>query len=186
MSRDITNQFRDVVTSQHVSSVMLITMDFSQTLRLWNGIGLLTYNGHEYTGSGNALSVDAIHETNSIEARGTKFVLSGVNPAIVAIALAEPYQGRRVTIEYAVLDDNGVILPDPYPFFAGYADNMDIEAGRDTATVTLSVENELIALKRASDRRRTHEDQQINYPGDSFFSRVASIQDKKFVWGRNG
>lgn len=185
MSRDVTTDFKNSITAQNVKPLVLIEAFFdSETLRFWSGMGELTYDGDTYTGSGDLLKVSEIVETQKTEARGLVIELTGIPSALIAVALAEDYQDRTVTLKFATLDSNDTIIADPFMFFSGKADVMEIQEGRETATIRLSIESDLIALKRPQERRRTPEDQKRTYSGDTFFDNVAALQSKNIVWGK--
>lgn len=186
MSRDLTTDFKSAVTAGTVRPVFLITGEFdSGTIRFWNGVGTLTYGGNNYTGAGNLLKISEIVENQKIEARGASFELSGIPSTNIALALTEEYQGRTVTQTFAPLDVNGVPVADPFLIFSGEADVMSIEEGRNSASLRLTAESDLIGLTRLNERRHTPEDQKLTYSGDTFFDQVASLQSKDLVWGRN-
>jgi hypothetical protein len=60
---------------------------------------------------------------------------------------------------------------------------MDEQA--ETATVSISYEGRLIDLERPRARRYTHDDQQIDFPGDRGFEYVPTLQEWNGVWGRS-
>lgn len=185
MSRDLTTDFKNAVIAGTVYPAFLVTAVLdSGTLRFWNGIGTLSYGGNNYTGAGNLLQMSDIVETQNIEARGAEFTLSGIPSSIIAIALTEPYQDRVITQTFAPLDSSGVPIADPFNFFSGKADVMSIEEGKDTGSIKLTAENDLITLARVNERRRTPEDQKLTYAGDTFFDMVAALQSKDIVWGK--
>lgn len=185
MSRDITTDFRTEVTAGSLRPVVLMEAYFdTETIRFWNGIGTLSYGGNDYTGSGNLLKFTEIMETQKLEARGMSFELSGIPSSMIAVAQAEDWQDRNVKMLFAVLDEDNVIIADPFQFFSGKADVMEITDGRDTCTLKLAAENDLITLNRKNERRRTPEDQKITHPNDKFFDQVATLQSKEFVWGK--
>ena len=184
MARDITSGFQTEITSDTLRPVSFVEAFFdSETIRFWNGIGEITFEGNIYTGSGNLLNISEITETKDNEARGVSFVLSGISSSLIAIALAEPYQGRNIRTRFAVLDANNNVIADPFTFFSGKMDVMNIEESGETATIQLTAENELISLKRPNERRRTPEDQKSSFTGDTFFDNVASLQSADIVWG---
>lgn len=186
MSRDITTAFRNAITAGTVRPILLTTGYFdSETLRFWNGEGTLTFGGEDYTGAGYLLKIDPIVETQKTEARGLKLELTGMPSSLIAIALAENYQDRQVTVDFALVDASGAVILDPFQFFSGKADIMEIEEGADFATIALSAENDLISLQRVSERRRTPEDQKLTYTGDTFFDNVAALQSKEITWGKD-
>ena len=63
-------------------------------------------------------------------------------------------------------------------------DVMTINEGAEVSTINLSVENKLIRLETANERRYTNEDQKIEHPTDQGFRFVSDIQDKEITWGR--
>jgi hypothetical protein len=49
-------------------------------------------------------------------------------------------------------------------------------------TIALALENKLSNLSRANMRRYTNADQQLYYPGDTFFQSVESLNDQALLW----
>lgn len=186
MSRDLTTDFKTAITAGTVRPVVLIDAYLdSGTLRFWNGVGSFSYGGNTYTGAGNLLKVTDVTETQNVEARGASFELSGIPSSLIATALAEEYQDRRITQTFAVLDSSGAVIADPFMFFSGKADVMTIEEAGKYATIKLTAESDLIILGRTNERRRTPEDQKLKYGSDTFFDQVAALQSKDIVWGKN-
>jgi hypothetical protein len=184
MARDLTAGFKSSITADVVKPLLLVELFFTSTLRFWNGVGDLTFETNTYTGAGNLINIRDITETSNIEARGVIIELSGIPSTLLAVALAEPYQGRKVILRFATLDASDSIISDPFPFFTGKADVMEIEESGETASIRLSAESDLVSLKRVSERRRTPEDQRITYDPDTFFDKVTSLQSTDIVWGR--
>lgn len=186
MSRDITTAFRNAITAANVRPLLLVTGVFdTETLRFWNGEGTLTFDSEDYVGAGYLMKIEPIVETQKTEARGVKIELSGIPSSIISVALSENYQDRAVTIDFALVDDSGAVILDPFRFFSGKADIMEIEEGAETSTISLSAENDLISLRRVNERRRTSEDQKLTYPSDTFFDSVAALQSKEITWGKD-
>lgn len=184
MSRELSTEYRNAVISNYVRPFLLIQGFFdTETLRFWNGIGDLDYDGDTYTGAGHLLKLDDIDETTKVEARGITLTLSGIPSSLIAVALTEDYQDRKVTVDLGFFDASGVIIPTPFRFFSGKADIMAIRDGAETATISLTAENDLIILQRVNERRRTAEDQKRELSSDTFFDSVAALQNKSIVWG---
>jgi hypothetical protein len=100
------------------------------------------------------------------------------------LARDEPYQGRPLIIRLGAFDENGDLIASPVILFSGFMDIMTIADSGDTSTITVTVENKLIAFQRTAVRRYTAEDQKIEHPTDKGFEFVAKIQEKEIVWGR--
>jgi len=184
MSRDLTAAFKSEITSGLTRPFMLFQALFdSGAIRFWNGLGDLVYDGDTYTGAGQLLGLSPIDESLKVESRGISLKLSGVPSALISIALAEHYQDRAITVDIGFFDSAGAIVVDPFRFFSGKADVMEIQDGGDTATISLSAESDIIILQRVNERRRTDEDQKLESATDTFFSGVTSLQNKQIVWG---
>jgi hypothetical protein len=184
MARDLTTAMSNAVTAPVVAAVMLFKGEYdSGDVCLWTGYGDVTFGGDTYQGVGDFGGVDNVEESMDIRANGITVTLSGIPSSLVAIALAEPYQSRPATLFLAALNlASGALIADPYPW-AGRMDVMSVEDGADTATISLTIENNLIELTRSKERRYTHEDQQIDFPGDLGLEYVAGIQEKPLNWG---
>lgn len=155
----------------------------STTVYLWTGVGSVTWNGHTWTGLGSLLSLSAIEDGATVDARGISIVLSGLNPALLADCLGDFKLGLPVTV-YLGLYSAGVLVDTPITTWAGRMDQPTIEFGADEATISINCENRLLDMNVAVDRRYTNEDQQLDWPGDLGFQFVNAIQEMTIFWGR--
>lgn len=184
MSRGITAGFNAEIISDTVKPFLLFQAFFDTgTIRFWSGVGDLLHDGDIYTGAGHLLKLNEIEETTRIEAKGINLILSGVPSSLIAVALSEKYQQRRVTVDLGFFDTSDVIVVDPFRFFSGKADIMAITDGAGHATISLTAESDMIILQKINERRRTNEDQKIELSSDTFFSEVTSLLSKSVVWG---
>jgi hypothetical protein len=153
------------------------------TLRLWSGIGTKSWNGQSWIGAGNLLGISEISETAEVRAVAFTCSLSGNVGPLIAIALAEARVGKPGKVWLGTLDASGAVTADPYLAFEGRLDVPHIEdAGAGGCTISMRYESHLADLQRARERRWTHEDQQIDYPGDRGFEYVESLVDQVLVW----
>jgi hypothetical protein len=185
MSRTLSTEMQAVATAELVRPIYLVDMEFSSgSIYLWSGMGNLTYNSNTYLGAGDLLSIGAIQETAELTANGATVTLGGIKQSLLALARDEPYQGRPLIIRLGAFDENGDLIASPVILFSGFMDIMTISDSGDTSTITVTVENKLIAFQRTAVRRYTAEDQKIEHPTDKGFEFVAKIQEKEIVWGR--
>jgi hypothetical protein len=63
-------------------------------------------------------------------------------------------------------------------------DTMTISESGSYSTISISVENKLVAFERTKVRRYTAEDQKIDHPTDKGFEYVTAIVEKEIIWGR--
>ena len=194
MARDLTSVIRDQVSSDSVEMAFLLKLRFdSGDQNVWTGIGDLIFNGDTYQGIGNLSSISQYNETQSIQAEGMTFTLSGNIGSNISTALTEEFQNRICTFWVAFFDDNVSpgMLNDPLIIFQGRMDNMLINHGSETSTVSIVAENIFISLEHAINRRYTPSDHNIddftNANGDIIFDKgfdfVATLADKEIFWG---
>ena len=184
MARDLT---AGVITQLQAASVevgVLFEGEFeSGWVRLWSGVGTLSWDSKSWSGVGTLLGISGIDETNEIRASGLTVSLSGVPSDLLSAALGDARSGKTGRV-YLAFFSSGSIVADPILQFEGRLDVPAIEDGPETATISISYESELIDLERARERRYTPEDQAIDFPGDLGFDYVAALQDAQITWGR--
>lgn len=184
MSRGLAAGMVTEVTADQLHPALLVKAEFdSGDLRLWSGVGSITYNGEVYTGAGSLLSISEMTEVTNVEAQGAVFQLTGIDAALLSLALTEPYQGRAITCFFACLDTSYALVADPIPLFKGRMDVLQLDESGDTATMSMQVENKLIDLKSTKVRRYTPEDQKQQYPDDLGLDYVSSLQEMEITWG---
>ena len=79
--------------------------------------------------------------------------------------------------------DACALYGNPYLQFAGTVDKPTVKIGRDTTSITLALENRLVNLQRANQRRYTAADQHLKYPDDTGFNSVEALNDIALRWG---
>jgi len=182
-TRDLATDQLAMIVAAAQRPVMFYEGEFSGgTLRLWTGVGTISWNSQTWTGAGNLLSVGEIQETTEIRASGTTVSLNGLNSSLIAVALAQCRQGLSGRVWLGGLDASGAVIADPFMAFEGRLDVPEISDEGETCNVSVSYEGRLILLERPKERRVTHEDQQIDYPGDLFREYIAGMQDKVVTW----
>ena len=170
MSRDISTAILNALDDDVIKPFFAVELlfDGSKVLRLWTGLGTLSYEGNDWAGAGSLLNVSAVEETSDLGVRGAVLSMSGVPTEIIALALTEPYQGRICNL-----------------YFGINPDQMNIQEDVESSTIELAVENKLIDLERARTSRFTSAYQKSIYPGDLGLDFVEDLQDKEIVWGRS-
>ena len=189
MARSVTTAFNNAIVSQVVRPLLACELEFSTgTLRFWNGYGDLTMtaggSSNTFTGLGDLMNVSAISESDQVEAVGAQLSLTGIKSSLISAALSANYTNRNASIFLGLFDTNKAVIADVYTLFKGKMDIMKIDEGPETATIALNLENRLIVLDRAKERRYTHEDQQLSFAGDLGFEFVPDLQDKEIIWGK--
>lgn len=171
------------VTAGHVPYLFFVELDFSTPVRFCTAGYDVDWNGATWTGAGVLGSIEPIQEQAGTEAIGVRLTLSGVPSDLIAITLAEQYQGRSCQIWFAPLREDLRLAVPPVRLFAGRMDTMDTEVG-DTATISVSAESRMVSWDKPRVRRYNNEDQQSRYPGDRGLEYVAQMVEKQLLWGR--
>lgn len=186
-ARDLTVAFRAAIIAGHVRPAILYEGEFvdsfeaTQYLRLWTGVGPLTWDGKTWTGGGALLRISPIAESSSLQAIGFEVTVPGVQQDKVATGMTAVRKNRPGTVWLMLFDAAGGIILDPYLLQRGKFDTVPIDESGATCTVTFRYEDRMLDLNTAHERRYTHEDQQQRSPGDMGFSQVELLQDMNFV-----
>ena len=183
MTRTVTAAVVTEVQKAKTRPILFVELDFtSGFVRVWSGIGDLSWDGKTWNGTGDLGRVSPVEETDEVRSTGLVFQLSGIPSALLATALGEGYQGRSANMWMGFLDADYVVIDDPVLLWAGHMDVMDIDEGAETSVISVRTESRLAALKRPKLRRLTREDLQIDFPGDKGFDLIAALQSQQLVW----
>lgn len=184
MARTLTGAFSTAINAQAVAPILLAKADFdSGALAVWSGYGDLTWDGITFTGAGALLGLAGVQETAADRANAVQLALTGIDAALISLALTEEYQGRSCTVWLGALSGRDLIA-DPVKLFAGFMDVLEHSDSGETADFVMTVETKYAPLQRANPRRWTPEDQRIVSATDTGFDQVPSLQDAEVVWGR--
>lgn len=179
MSRDLTTDIKTAALAPAKNIAVLMEADFdSGFINLFGGYGSMTIGDRTYIGDRKLIQVDPAQETAEVQANNATIQLSGVQEGDIAISLEENYQGRPCRLKLAFFDSSNNLIADPVTMFAGRMDVMTVNDDPANPIITMTAENEFIRMSVARHRNRTHEDQQIDYPGDKGLEFVASMQNK--------
>jgi len=185
MSRSLTAGMITEVTAAAWRPIVIAYLDFpSGTVRVWDGIGNLSWNAQTWTGIGTLGQVSFAAENTEVRANSATLSLSGVDPSMLAIALADKIRGQDVSLWIGALDGGGSVVADPIEIFTGRMDHMTITEEETSATINVYCESHLIDLNRASEWRYSHEHQQSLFAGDLGFEFAATTVDQEIHWNQ--
>lgn len=154
----------------------------------WTGLNEITLNSNTYTGVGDLLQISDVQESQDISAKGMTLTLSGIPSDLLSYALNTAYQGRECKLYLGFMSSwsSPDTSPDIVEIFSGYMDQMTINEGPETSTISTSVESRLIDLERPRSRRYTAQNQKQRHSGDLAFDFVESLQNLRLTWGGGG
>lgn len=184
MTHDLTTPQQTASEAEVVRPILLARLAFDSGVVLAHtGVGDVVYDSETYLGVGGFGSISAVNEGLGVKPFGIQFILTGVDPALIAKVLADHYQGEEAKLMVGLLDSDHSLIGDPVILFVGRMDTTNIEIG-ETATIVVTAESRLVDWARPKIRRYSHEDQQDLYPDDLGFEFVATMVEKDISWGR--
>lgn len=191
MARNLEDDFVTELEQGEIAPILLAKVNTSGgDVRVWTGIGDITFNNEVYIGGGNFVGVSELMETNDLSAQGIALSMSGIPSDLLATALGQVQHGREATIWLGLMSSvvsNGVsslaLIDNPYEIYSGFTDITTVSEQGDTSTITVNIENRLIALEVPKVRRYTDEIQKQDYPNDRGMEFVTGLQDKSFKFG---
>ncbi len=187
MSRPIPGGLLAQLESDNVRAAWLFEGEFeSGSVYLWTGIGPLAWDGKTFEGVGDLGGVSPVSETLDLRAEGITVSLSGIKSSMLSLVLGEARQGRPCHLWLAALTEAGELDGEPHMAFSGRMDVPRINDDGATATIAITAETRLIDLARPRERRFSHEDQQIDFPGDRGFEYVTAITSQDIRHGGVG
>lgn len=157
----------------------------SGTIRLWTGIDDLTISSQSYTGAGELLSISNVEESTDLKSAGLTVGISGMDTTVLNLALTENYQNRFITLYLGYLMGKTNEVAGTLVLFKGRMTTLAIADTPQGSNITINAENRLIDLDRPCNFRYTKESQNFLHSGDTGFNRVASLQDKEIIWGKD-
>jgi hypothetical protein len=167
-----------------IRPVFLADLAFRSATRfVWSGVGNIVFNGNTYEGIGSLGSIGSINEGTEVKADTMSISLSGIDPVLLGESLTDIQQGAPAIIYFGLLSDTGAFIGSPFQSFAGKVDVPSESIGGDTITISLTLENSFVDGQRASNLRYTSADQRLNFPDDTAFGWVESLNDTVNRWG---
>jgi hypothetical protein len=186
------------LSASQVRMALFAALQFGDnTIYVWSGLGNMTWNGMTFQGVGSLGMIEGLSEGSTVEAKGVKLSLSGIPSALVSEVLFEVRVLRTAQIWLALYDANLSLIADPLLSYQGRMDQPEIVDDAEHCTVTINLENVLVDLNRAVNRRYTDVDQQLDLADtltrlglasttiDTGFTHVAGLQEQITFWGRS-
>lgn len=189
MARNLDPTMAAGLPADVIMPVFLAMLTFRSAVKYcWTGVGNLSFGGNTFVGVGSWASIGAISEGIDVNAQGTSVTLSGLekmvgqSPDFLSECLTDIRAQAPAKLWFGLFQ-NGALLGTPYLVFSGVIDKPAVNLSEETISITLTLENLLVDLGRATGRRYTSADQNLDYSDDSFFDWVEIENDIALVWG---
>lgn len=184
MSRELTSGMVAELTASTFRPFFLFEGIFaSSTIRLWDGIGDLSWDGQTWLGNGWFKGLSTVQEDNDVKANGIDVILSGVSLSVVSLILTDSRHSCRGKVYLGAFDSDEEIVADPYLLFEGALSAPRIDDSPNSSQAVLSYEDDLIMILRSRELRYNQETQQSLFAGDRGFEYVTGLQKWTGFWG---
>jgi hypothetical protein len=197
MPRTMTTAMAAALAAPELRMALFASLQFGDnTIYVWSGLGPVTWNSMTFQGVGTLGMIEGIGEGSTVEAKGVKVSLSGIPSALVGEVLFETRVLRTAKIWLALYDASNSLIADPLLSYQGMMDQPEIIDDGKECKITINLENALVDMNRAVNRRYTDQDQQIDLADtlarlglpsntvDTGFRHVAGLQLQITFWGR--
>lgn len=186
MSRGLSAGMLSQIGSASVTPILLFYGEFaSGNVRMWSGIGDLSWDSQTWLGAGSLVQVSNIEETSEIKASGIVVTFNGIPADLLSLVLTDVRQGALGRIYLGFLS-SGSVVATPWLIFEGRIDTPVINEEADTCSIAITYESRLIDLSRPRTARYTDQDQKREFPDDLGMEFILALQDKEIPWGRAG
>lgn len=194
MPRDLTSAMISQLIAANIKPAYFLAIAFeNETVWLWSGIQSITPSGpataettfpygQTFLGMGWMGQISQVSEVSDVVAQNITLSLSGIPSELLGDAINYCRQNSTATLWLGFLDANNRVIGDPTQIFQGHLDVPTVTEGAATSTISITAENPLVDLNRASNRRFTDVDQQFIWSGDLGFSAVTALQGLYLGW----
>lgn len=164
----------------------LAEVDTAQGLtHFWSGVGTLVWDGYSWLGLGLLGRISGMGETAEVRTTETRYELSGITANTeLSKFLESPVRGRLARAWFAALDEKYQVIPDPIQIDETLLDTATVTTAEDlVSTLALIGTSAIFDFRRPKSLGITHEQQQLDFPGDTGFDRVPTeVADKQVSW----
>lgn len=181
--RDLDSVIAEASALPVVRVIAMVRLDFDSGVVAWHsGFGNITFGGATYNGVGTLGSVSSVREQPGTKSSSMKIQISGVNSAIVSLALSEPYINRPASAHITILDDQDrPLTATPLLIFKGTMDNIEGLAS-NTPSFQVTIKSRLADWERKRNLRYTDADQRKLHPGDRGMEYIPQMSQRKLIW----
>jgi hypothetical protein len=156
-------------------------------VRVWSGVGSLIWNGNTFKGIGALGKIEGIGETAEVRTSETRYSIASpkLDASALTIAMQSP-RGRLARTWLALLDLNWQVIDSPILIDESIIENLESQIDETGEQVlSLNATSAIFDFTRPPAFAVTHEQQQVDFPGDSGFDRIPTeVTDADKVWTR--
>jgi hypothetical protein len=181
--KNFASNIEEALSKDNLHIFLFVELFFHpETVRLWSGEGVFTFQGQQYQGVGVLGGVGNVEESSELVGANLSLTLQGINSEVLQWINISSFRGRACRIHLMVADENGQYESHISDVYNGIMDTMSIDEG--TSSVTLTCEHRLVDLEASKPIRLNHAQQLYRYPGDEGLRAVQGLLNRQIFWGR--
>jgi hypothetical protein len=182
--RNLTSGFIEHATARENRPIILFQADLDgSSLRLWNGVANLSWDGAEWLGNGWLQGVEGASETPEVEATTMRVIISGVPAAFVSLVLNSQKRGAEGRLYIGFLDSSDAVVNSPYLWWLGRYSHSEFDDSGAEISASLHYTSPLVDMDRPNENRWNNVSQRRFYPGDRGFRYIRSAAKWNGSWG---
>lgn len=149
-------------------------------------------DGHTYLGLGKGIEVEDVTETSAPDTSTLNIRLSIVNKTMLGLLLGDQavYRGKEIRLYLQLFDAGFAPVGQPRQRWTGVMNPIKVqrekpsaENGNTFGNIELPCTRSGMArVRMRQGMRMTHEQQQVDHPGDMFFEYMSSLVEKPAPW----
>ncbi len=152
-------------------------------LRLWTGLGDLSWSGKTWLGNGWLQEPGAFREISGRNSDGVTIELSGVPSEIISVILSDTIRTSNGAVYLAFFNDADSLIH-VQPMFVGELDRVVAREDPFRPEIQISYEPKSARIRVPREERWTHEAQRAEDPTDKGFEYVTFLLQQRIYWGR--
>jgi hypothetical protein len=185
--RGLSSTLNTALSSQAANLALLVALDWpGGYVRVWTGVGSVSWNSYTWTGTGQLGSIDKIGDSLTSGDVGVQLTFNYLDDSLRNAILGTDPVGRAADIWLATIDPaTKVVTADATLdlLFPGFIDEVGIEDAGSTGAITVRLASELARLRRPTAWQLTDAHQQKIFAGDKGCE-FAPRMDEPILWGR--
>jgi hypothetical protein len=151
-------------------------------LRLWDGAGVVSWDGAEWIGTGELGSISGLAGARGLIAERVVYRISGLSLGLSdQVAALGAARRKRVTLWAVVFDEAGAEVARSV-VHKGRIDAPSITRTESTLAFEIPVETAFVGANRIPWNLYTDTDQRQLFSGDRAFEFISTLNGKRIVW----
>lgn len=184
MPRNLSAGFIQHAAAADSRPIVLFRADLDgSSLRLWNGVADLSWDGAEWLGNGWLQGVEGASETPEVEATSMRVILSGVPAALVSLVLNSQKRGAEGKLYIGFLDSSGSVVDSPYLWWLGRYSHTDFDDRGSEISASMNFTSPLVDMDKPRENRWNNATQKRHYPDDRGFRYIRAAAKWNGTWG---